>query len=468
MKTEFGILGLGVMGKSLARNFANNGFSLSLFNRHVDKLEVNVAKDFIEEFPELNNCLGFDDLESFVNSLESPRKILIMVNAGKAIDMVIENLSKYLKPNDILIDGGNSHYKNTDTRNALLSDKNIHFIGMGVSGGEEGALNGPSLMPGGNKAAYLLVENHLKSIAAKDLNGHPCCKFIGKDGAGHFVKMVHNGIEYAEMQLITEVYSILRFNNGLEPNQISEIFSEWNKTSLENYLLESTSVILKKKEGDAFLVDMVLDKASHKGTGSWTTIAAAELGVPFTMSTAALNARYISSLKDQRVKFSKTYDLKNQFNKSIDNEVIKHAYQIGRLVNHHQGFQLIQEASVAYNWYIDLKNVAGVWTRGCIIASKLMIDLAEIINDEHLVFGNAEIVKEINSNFEDLKTSVVTGVEANIPTPCLSQSLNYLNAMTEAAGTGNIIQAQRDYFGAHTYKRTDDPNGKSYHTNWNN
>jgi len=250
MKTQFGLIGLGVMGKSLARNFANNGISLSLFNRHVDGLEERVAKSFIEEFSELSKCQGYDNLENFVNSLESPRKILIMVNAGKAVDMVIENLLKYLEPNDIIIDGGNSHYKNTDTRNKMLSDKSIHFIGMGVSGGEVGALKGPSLMPGGSYEAYSLVENYLSAIAAKDLNNNTCCNYIGKDGAGHFVKMVHNGIEYAEMQLIAEVYSILRFNNGLEPNQISEIFRDWNKTSLENYLLESTSVILKKKEGE--------------------------------------------------------------------------------------------------------------------------------------------------------------------------------------------------------------------------
>jgi len=468
MKTEFGIIGLGVMGKNLARNFAKNGYSLSLFNRHVEGLEENIANDFIHEFPELKDCLGFDDLKSFVNSLEVPRKILIMVNAGKAVDSVIEQLLTQIEPKDILIDGGNSHYKNTDTRGELISRRGIHYIGMGVSGGEEGALNGPSLMPGGDIKAYSQIEHYLNKIAAKNINGTPCCQFIGKDGAGHFVKMVHNGIEYGEMQLIAEIYSVLRFNNDLEPSEVSAIFMKWNNSSHRNYLLESTTEILRKKEGEDYLIDLILDKASHKGTGSWTTIAAAELGIPFTVASSALNARYISALKEMRSNLSSVYKLKQKSINNIGIEQLKNAYQLARIVNHHQGFQLIGQASLINNWDIDLKKVAMVWTNGCIIASQLMEALVKILDSDKTILENSSISDQINAQHEHLKSVVVGALEVNIPIPCLTESLNYINSITRAKGTGNIIQAQRDFFGSHTYKRIDDPEGHSHHTNWKN
>jgi 6-phosphogluconate dehydrogenase len=468
MKNEFGIIGLGVMGKSLARNFAKNGCRLSLFNRHVAGMEENVANALIHEFPELKDCQGFDDLESFVNSLEVPRKILIMVNAGKAIDVVIEQLSTHLQSEDILIDGGNSYYKNTDSRNKLLSNRGIQYIGMGVSGGEEGALNGPSLMSGGNFQAYRQIEHYLNKIAAKDLNGTPCSQFIGKDGAGHFVKMVHNGIEYGEMQLIAEIYLILRYHNDLDPDEISTIFKTWNGSSLRSYLLDSTAKILRKKDGDEFLIDLILDKASHKGTGSWTTITAAELGIPFSMASSALNARYISAFKEMRSDLSTIYKLKQKRMRDIGIEQLKNSYQIARIVNHHQGFQLIGQASMTYNWNIDLKKVAMVWTSGCIIASQLMETIVGILDQNETILENNNISGQINSQHEHLKSVVVQAIEINSPIPCLTESLNYLNAITRAMGTGNIIQAQRDFFGSHTYKRIDDPQGLSHHTNWKN
>ncbi len=468
MKTEFGIIGLGVMGKSLARNFAKNDYRLSLFNRHVKGIEENIAIDLIQEFPELKECHGFDDLESFVNSLEVPRKILIMVNAGKAVDSVIEQLLIHLQPEDILIDGGNSHYKNTDVRNKLLSSRDIHYFGMGISGGEEGALNGPSLMPGGDLKAYSQIEHYLNKIAAKDLNGAPCCQFIGKEGSGHFVKMVHNGIEYGEMQLIAEIYSILRYNNDLDPYEISAIFMEWNEASLDSYLLESTAEILKKKEGGNFLIDLILDKASHKGTGSWTTIAAAELGIPFTIASSALNARYISAFKKMRSDLSTVYNLKQKSFHNIEIEQLKNAYQLARIVNHHQGFQLIDQASIAYNWNIDLKKVAMVWTNGCILASQLMEVLVKVLGLNKTILENNKISDQINSQHDYLKSVIVQALENNLPIPCLTESLNYLNSITLAKGTGNIIQGQRDFFGSHTYKRIDDPEGPSHHTNWKN
>jgi len=468
MKTEFGIIGLGVMGKSLARNFAKNGCRLSLFNRHLEGIEENIANDLIQDFPELKECLGFDALESFVNSIEVPRKILIMVNAGKAVDSVIEQLLTHIQPNDILIDGGNSHYKNTDTRNKLLSSQGIHYFGMGVSGGEEGALNGPSLMPGGDRKAYTQIEEYLNKIAAIDLNGSPCCQFIGKDGAGHFVKMVHNGIEYGEMQLIAEIYSILRYHNDLDPYEISSIFTTWNDSSLKNYLLESTAQILRKKDGNDYLIDLILDKASHKGTGSWTTIAAAELGVPFTIASSALNARYISAFKDIRYDLSTVYKLKHRSKSSIEIEQLKNSYQIARIVNHHQGFHLIDQASKTYGWNIDLKKVAMVWTGGCIIASQLMEVLVSILDQNKIVLENSCISDQINMQHDQLKSVVIKTLQVDLPIPCLTESLNYINSITQAMGTGNIIQAQRDFFGSHTYKRIDDPLGQSHHTNWKN
>jgi len=448
MNSEFGIIGLGVMGKSLARNFAKHGFKLSLYNRHVDNTEEDVAKNFIANYSELSTFKGFDSLKKFVESIETPRKILIMVNAGHAIDSVIADLLNYIEPDDIIIDGGNSHYKKTAERSKFLWNYKIDLIGMGVSGGEEGALHGPSLMPGGHKEAFEKVASY--------------------EGAGHFVKMVHNGIEYVEMQLIAEVYSILRFNNGLEPDAISEVFNNWNETTLQNYLLQSTAVILKTKEGDVPLIDLILDKASHKGTGSWTSIAAAELGVPFTLCNAALNARYVSSLKDARTSLSKDYTFNKKETESIDLESLKHAYQTARILNHYQGLQLITEASKTYNWDINLKHVTSVWTSGCIIASEFMYTLVSLLQKTDSILETNSISEYILKHQSSLKQVVIESLKSNIPIPCLSESINFLHAITQASGTGNIIQAQRDYFGAHTYKRNDDDGKKNHHTNWNN
>jgi len=463
--TEFGIIGLGVMGKSLARNFAEKGLSLSLFNRHMEGQEENIAADFISQYPELEKCLGFDDIAQFVNSLEVPRKILIMVSAGDPVDHIINELMNVLQTDDIIIDGGNSYYKDTNRRLALLNKQGINYIGLGVSGGEEGALKGPSLMPGGDLSAYKRMENVLKSISAKDYEGNPCCRFIGNEGAGHFVKMVHNGIEYAEMQLIAEIYSILRYINKINPDNISEILTDWNRSEVQNYLLESTATILKKKTGDDYVLDSILDQASHKGTGAWTSMAAAELGVPFTMGTAALNARFISSLKESRVNISKKIDLERNTD-TLDLNSIKQAYKLARIINHTQGFALIEEASRTYNWNIDLKDVANVWTNGCIIASKLMIELANLLEKESILIENAVIINQIKVNHKGLKKTVLGTLQGNFPIPCLTETLNYINAISQAEGVGNLIQAQRDFFGAHTYKLKDNPNGPSHHTNW--
>ena len=298
-KSTFGLFGLGVMGKSLARNLANKGFKISLFNRHVDGTEEDVAKNFKEEFSELSSSLPFDDLKAFFDSLQKPRKIMLMVNAGKVIDDVIEDLLPHLEEGDILIDGGNSNYNDSNKRTEYLKSKKIRFVGAGVSGGEEGALKGPSIMPGCEKDTYKAVQPFLEAIAAKDAGGLPCCTRIGTGGSGHFVKMVHNGIEYVEMQLLAEVFTLLKAT-GKDPDQIADVLETW-KVTANSYLLEITIDILRKKEGDDWLVNKIMDKAGNKGTGNWTAIASAQLGMPSTMITSALYARYISFFKDERV-----------------------------------------------------------------------------------------------------------------------------------------------------------------------
>jgi len=465
-KAEIGLIGLGVMGKSLSRNIARNGFKINVYNRHVAGKEENVAKGFVTEYAELKQCQGFDSMEKFINSLSSPRKVFLMVNAGAAVDAVIEELLPFLKKEDLIIDGGNSHYKDTERRFQHLKEKEIGFIGSGVSGGELGALHGPSIMPGGSEEAYAKVEPILTAIAAKDKTDKSCCAFIGKAGAGHFVKMVHNGIEYAEMQLIAEAYGILRFSLGKSPDEIAELFSIWNQGESASYLLEITIDILRKKDGDTHLIDIILDKAGNKGTGSWTTIAACELGVAIPTITAALFARYQSAQYDARQNASTKY---KRSIAEIDNTIIKilqPAYQQARLINHHQGFNLIHQASEHYGWEINKKQLARIWTNGCIIRSSLMEKIFTHLSDEERLIMHPKLNASLLSKPDDLASLVSALGSTNISAPCFTASLQYLNGFAEKQSLANIIQAQRDYFGAHTYERKDAPRGKKFHTTW--
>lgn len=465
-KSEFGLIGLGVMGKSLSRNLAQKGFQLSLFNRHVDDIEVDIAKKFVFEFPELSTAQGFDDLQKFVHSMEKPRKIFLMVNAGSVTDFVINELLPHLDKGDIIIDGGNSHYKDTDRRAKSLAEKHIHFVGTGVSGGEEGALKGPSIMPGCNEETYQKISLYLEAIAAKDIHGKACCARIGLAGAGHFVKMVHNGIEYAEMQLLAEVYQFLRFGKGLNPSEIADVLERWREGDLDSYLLEITVDILRKKENDEWLIDLILDKAGNKGTGSWTTIAAAELGVPATLITSALFARYLSSFKNEREIASFHYESKVAIPSELSVDVVGIAYQLARVVNHHQGIHLLSTASKEYGWRLKLWEVARVWTNGCIIRSELMSHLVQILQEtDRLLLDEQTSISAIASK-SSLEKLVIEIVKAGQDAPCLTTALQFLNGYTNFQSSANIIQAQRDYFGAHTYKRVDDPDGKSHHTTW--
>lgn len=466
-KSDIGLAGLGVMGKSLSRNIALKGFKLSFFNRHVPEKEENVAVNFQKEFQELANAKAFDEVEAFVKSLQRPRKIFLMINSGKAIDSVIEQFLPFLEPGDVIIDGGNSHYIDTERRISSLNEQGIHFLGVGVSGGEEGALKGPAIMPGGSSEAYAVIGNILESIAAKDVNGNACCAYVGKGGSGHFVKMVHNGIEYSEMQLLAEVYQILKQGMNLKHHVIADLLKSWQKTDTDSYLLEITIDILKRKENNKYLLDEVLDKAGNKGTGNWTTVAASQLGVPVSVLTSALYARYISAFGELRAQASKVYISKDNSPVEIDPETIRVGYQLARLVNHHQGIHLLSEASKAYDWDLNLSEIARIWTNGCIIRSRLMEKLKIYLKSNNQLLLNNEVIKFASNSKGNLKELVQKAIQKDVPVSCLSESLNYLNAFSQKESGANLIQAQRDYFGAHLYQRKNDASGNWYHTDWN-
>jgi len=464
-KSEIGLIGLGVMGKSLARNIAGRGFGISVYNRHVDGKEEKVAECFVEDYEEMSAAQAFDDLSAFANSLSSPRKIFLMVNAGSAVDAVINDLTPFLENGDLIIDGGNSHYKDSERRFKDLASQGLQFIGTGVSGGEEGALKGPSIMPGGSKEAYELVESIFTSIAAKDAAGSNCCAYIGNGGAGHFVKMVHNGIEYGEMQLIAEVYGLLRHHMKFDHEQISNLFKEWNASECSSYLLEITADILTKKEGENYLIDLILDRAGNKGTGGWTTVAATELGVAIPTLTAALYARYQSAQIDLRQAADKIYPA-NKESLSIGIKDLKVAYQMARIINHHQGYDLIFTASEEYGWDINFKDLSRIWTNGCIIRSKLMEQLSESDFSEPQILMQEPIRAYVNSNRGKFQEVISRLAASAISAPCFLSSLSYLNGYVESKSLANVIQAQRDYFGAHTYERVDANRGDKFHTNW--
>lgn len=460
---EFGLFGLGVMGKSLARNLARNGFKIALFNRHLAGVEEGVAKNFKDDFSDLKEAAAFDEIAAFVNALETPRKIMLMVNAGPIVDHVIEDLLPFLSKGDILIDGGNSNYKDSKRRLDYLSSRQIQFIGAGVSGGEEGALTGPSIMPGGSKEAYASIQPYLEAIAAKGEDGKPCCSYIGEEGSGHFMKMVHNGIEYVEMELLAEMYAILT-TLGKNPAEIANIFESWKSVS-NSYLLEITIDILRKKEGNTPLVEKILDVAANKGTGNWTTIATAELGVPSTLIANALFARFTSSFKTQRQKVAAIFKHSTEV-QTIEVADLLKAYHFARIINHYQGFQLISEAAKTYQWNIVLSELARVWTNGCIIKSDLMKKLVPLLKESNDLLDAPSLQNELLLLKPIANKVVAQCILSEIPTSSLSESVNFLNQLKTDRSAANIIQAQRDYFGAHTYKRIHDPLQKNHHTIW--
>lgn len=461
-KAVFGVIGLGVMGKSISLNIAEKDFDLSVYNR-VEEGEAGIVKDFLATNDTFKNISGYTDLPAFVKSLERPRKILIMIKAGAAIDSVLGQLQPLLSEGDIIIDGGNSHFSDTKRRVESLKKDQLHFIGCGISGGEEGARKGPSIMPGGDLKSYRAVAPVLEAIAAKDANNDPCCAHIGPDGAGHFIKMIHNGIEYAEMQLLAEAYALLSVSMNNE--EIAHIFSQWNASDLSGYLLEITIDILQKKEGDQYLLDIILDKAGSKGTGSWSGKTAFDLGVPATMISSSVFARYLSSLKEKRMALSKTVGKRSK-TEIPDIVNLEKAYRFARIINHHQGFQLMKEASAHYDWNLNLSEIARIWTNGCIIRSGFMEASIEMLkkHEDHLAYP--ELFEQLIDTEAAIRETIRQSLSNRVTVDTFWAAYNYWVSMTTENLPANLIQAQRDYFGAHTYQRKDADPSQFFHTNW--
>lgn len=466
-KQQIGVIGLAVMGKNLALNIESRGFSVSVYNRSSSKTE-----EFLQE-AKGKNVVGTYSIEEFVQSLETPRKILLMVKAGTATDATIQSLLPHLEKDDILIDGGNTYYKDTQRRNKELAESGIHFIGTGVSGGEEGALKGPSIMPGGQKEAHELVKPILEAISAK-VDGEPCTTYIGPDGAYHYVKMVHNGIEYGDMQLISESYFILKQVLGLSADELHEVFAEWNKGELDSYLIEITADIFTKKDEETGkpLVDVILDKAGQKGTGKWTSQSALDLGVPLPIITESVFARFISAMKEERVKASGLLsgpEVKPVTeNKEELIEAVRKALFMSKICSYAQGFAQMKAASEEYNWDLKYGEIAMIFRGGCIIRAAFLQKIKEAYDREpeldNLLLDS--YFKNIVESYQGALRQVISLAVAQgvLELPSFSSALAYYDSYRTAVLPANLIQAQRDYFGAHTYERTDKEG--IFHTEW--
>jgi 6-phosphogluconate dehydrogenase len=453
---QIGIIGLGAMGQGLALNIAEKGYRISVFNRHLDGVEENVAQDFVAKSEHRDTMVGFDEWGPFVQSLAAPRKILLLVSAGAAVDEVIENLTPFLKAGDLIVDGGNSHHRDTERRLQDLETMNIDYLGVGISGGPDGARQGPAIMVGGT--GYEKASNLLCSIAAQDSSGKDCCSYIGAGGAGHYVKMVHNGIEYAEMQLLAEVYQLLRYYCQVEPQKIAGIFNTWQEADLASYLLRITADILAQKDGDEPFIDKVLDNAGQKGTGSWSVVSAMDLGVPGSTISEALMARYLSGMKDERLRAEKKYNLPRKTFSGDKQEFINNiqdGYLGARMINHAVGFHLLREARNTNEWQAGISEIARIWTKGCIIQSQLMTELVGMLESDDSVLLHDDIVGLLQSCTPALKQLVATGLDAGYSLPVFSAALNYYLGYTQGQSPANLIQAQRNHFGNHPFERID-------------
>ncbi|MFD2612868.1 NADP-dependent phosphogluconate dehydrogenase [Paenibacillus gansuensis] len=465
-KQQIGVVGLAVMGKNLALNIESRGFTVSVFNRSPEK-----TKDLVAE-AQGKNLVGTYSIEEFVQSLESPRKILIMVQAGPATDATIEQLLPHLDQGDILIDGGNAYFPDTLRRNKELDAKGIRFIGTGVSGGEEGALKGPSIMPGGQESAYKLVEPILTAISAK-VGEDPCCTYIGPDGAGHYVKMVHNGIEYGDMQLICEAYQLLKDVVGLTTEELHEIFTEWNKGELDSYLIEITADIFSKKDPETGkpMVDVILDAAGQKGTGKWTSQSSLDLGVPLSIITESVFSRFLSAMKQERVMASKLLNGPKAApfdqDKAAFIEAVRRALYASKICSYAQGFAQMRAASEEYNWNLKYGEIAMIFRGGCIIRAQFLQNIKDAYdrNPELKNLLLDEYFNDIIENYQEAwRTVIATAVTRGIPVPAFASALSYYDSYRSERLPANLLQAQRDYFGAHTFERLD-KEGK-FHFNW--
>jgi 6-phosphogluconate dehydrogenase len=465
-KQQIGVVGMAVMGRNLALNIESRGYTVSVFNRSGDKTEEVIAENPGKKL------VPYYTVQEFVESLETPRRILLMVKAGEATDKTIDSLKPYLDKGDILIDGGNTFFVDTIRRNRELSAEGFNFIGTGVSGGEEGALKGPSIMPGGQKAAYELVAPILKQIAAVAEDGEPCVTYIGADGAGHYVKMVHNGIEYGDMQLIAEAYSLLKNGLNLSNEELAITFTEWNKGELSSYLIDITKDIFTKKDEDGkYLVDVILDEAANKGTGKWTSQSSLDLGEPLSLITESVFARYISSLKDQRVAASKVLSGPQakafEGDKTEFAEKVRRALYLGKIVSYAQGFSQLRAASEENNWDLNYGEIAKIFRAGCIIRAQFLQKITDAYAENPAIANLllAPYFKKIADEYQQALRDVVSyAVQNGIPTPTFSAAISYYDSYRSAVLPANLIQAQRDYFGAHTYKRIDKEG--IFHTEW--
>jgi 6-phosphogluconate dehydrogenase len=466
--SDIGLIGLAVMGENLVLNMESKGFQVSVYNRSVSKVD-----DFLASRAKGKRIVGTRSIEELVSSLQRPRKVMLMIKAGSSVDQMIDILIPLLEPGDIIIDGGNTHFPDTNRRTALVESKGLLYIGTGVSGGEEGALLGPSIMPGGSKKAWPLIKSVFQSIAAKVDDGTPCCDWVGENGAGHFVKMVHNGIEYGDMQLITEAYQIMRDLLKMSADEMHDVFSEWNKGDLDSYLIEITRDILGYKDIDGKpLVDKILDTAGQKGTGKWTGVAALDLGIPLTLIGEAVFSRCLSAIKDERVVASgRLHGPEPKFtgDKTLFIKDIKDALYASKIVSYAQGYALMRAAAEEYKWELNYGGIAQMWRGGCIIRSAFLSKIKEAFdNDPDLMnlLLAPFFTEKVEKAQKGWRNVVATSITNGIPVPAISSALGYFDGYRCEKLPANLLQAQRDYFGAHTYERTDRPRGEFFHTNW--
>jgi 6-phosphogluconate dehydrogenase len=468
-KGDIALIGLAVMGQNLILNMNDHGYTVVAYNRTVEKVD-----DFLKSAASgRSTILGAHSIEEMAGLLKRPRKIMLMVKAGRAVDEFIDILLPHLEKGDLIIDGGNSHYPDTIRRTKALQEKGILYIGAGVSGGEEGARTGPSIMPGGNQQGWALIKDIFQSICAKTPEGEPCCDWVGEDGAGHYVKMVHNGIEYGDMQLICEAYQLMKEGLGLTNDEMHNVFDEWNKGDLDSYLIEITRDIMGFKDNDGTaLVEKILDTAGQKGTGKWTGISALDTGMPLTLILEAVFARCISALKDERVNASKILTGPNTRFSGSREEYVEHirkALFASKVISYAQGYMLMREAAKENGWNLNYGGIALMWRGGCIIRSVFLGKIKDAF-DKNPDLSNLLLDDYFKSVMNLCQASwrkvIILAAELGIPVPALSTALNFFDGYRTARLPANLLQAQRDYFGAHTYERVDKPRGQFFHTNW--
>ncbi len=466
---DIGLIGLAVMGQNLVLNMNDHGYKVAVFNRTVSKVD-----EFINEEAKGTEVVGAHSMEELCGLLKSPRRVMIMVKAGDVVDKTIEQILPHLEKGDIIIDGGNSLFTDSNRRTKELAEKGILFIGTGVSGGEEGARFGPSIMPGGNAAAWPHVKEIFQAISAKVEDGTPCCDWVGEDGAGHYVKMVHNGIEYGDIQLICEAYQLLKDGLGLSADEFAEVFKEWNKGELDSYLIEISATIFAKKDEDGTpIVDKILDTAGQKGTGKWTAISALDLGMPVTLIGESVFARCLSALKDERVEASKVLNGPAKKVAVGDRaefiELVRRALYCSKMVSYAQGYMLLRAAEKEFGWKLNMGGIALMWRGGCIIRSIFLSDIKAAF-DKNPNLSNLLLddffSSALNKYQESWREALIKAIELGVPTPAFSTALAFYDGFRTARLPANLLQAQRDFFGAHTYERIDKPRGEFFHTNW--